>query len=58
MAGKIDKYIVNPQTLVAEIEETPRGGWWKLLLVVFSSLLLFVFYLWIYVSVLGLVLQK
>ena len=58
MAGKIGRYIINPQTLVAEFEETPRGGWWKLLLVVLSALLLFVFYLWFYVSVLGLDLPK
>ena len=56
--SKIVKYIVNPETLVAEIHEQHGHGWWKLLLVLFFGSLLFLFYMWVYVSVLGLDLPK
>ena len=56
--SKIAKYIVNPVTLVAEIQEQHGHGWWKLLLVFVFGSLLFLFYMWVYVSVLGLDLPK
>ena len=56
--SKIGRYIVNPETLMAEFQREPRHMWWKLLLVVVSGALLFLFYMWVYVSVLGLDLPK
>ena len=56
--SRIEKYILNPETLMAELKEEPRHGGWKALLVVLSGILLFLFYLWFYVSVLGLDLPK
>ena len=58
MAGKIGRYILNADTLEAEVRKEPRHLGWKLLLVAVSAILLFLFYLWIYVAVLGLDLPK
>ena len=54
----IAKYINDPQTLVTEIQEQHGHGWWKLLVVFLLGMLLFLFYMWVYVSVLGLDLPK
>ena len=51
--SKLEKYILNPETLMAEIKETPRYRGWKALGVLISGILLFLFYMWVYVSVLG-----
>ena len=56
--SKLEKYIVNPETLMAELKEEPRYRGWKLLAVFVSGAALFMLYLWIYVSVLGLDLPK
>ena len=58
LMSKIAKYILNPDTLMAELQEEPRHRGWKILGVVVSGIALFLFYMWIYVSVLGLDLPK
>ena len=56
--SKLEKYILNPETLMAEIKEERRYWGWKALAVVLSGILLFLFYMWVYVHVLGLDLPK
>lgn len=57
MPGGKDKYLEGPGELVTRI--LGKGfAWWKLLLVVVSSIVLFLLYMWFYVSVLGLDLPK
>ena len=56
--SKIEKYILDPETLVVELREEKRYRGWKILAVVVSALLLFFLYLWIYVSLFGLDLPK
>lgn len=56
--SKLEKYILNPETLMAELKVEPRYRGWKVLAVVVSGILLFLFYMWFYVSVLGLDLPK
>lgn len=53
MATKIGKYIFNPKTLVAEFRKAPRGGGWRALLVLVSSVLFLFLFFWIHVSLLG-----
>ena len=43
---------------MAELKDVPRNRGWKILAVVISGILLFLFYMWVYVSVLGLDLPK
>ena len=56
--SKFEQYILDPETLVIEIRKEPRHRFVKVLLVVLSGAALFLFYLWFYVSVLGLDLPK
>ena len=56
--SRLTQYIVDPETLVAEIQQEPGRGWWKILVVLLSGAALFLFYMWVYVSVLGLDLPK
>ena len=56
--SKIEKYILDPETLIIEIREEPRHRWLKVLAVLLSGAALFLLYLWFYVSVLGLDLPK
>ena len=56
--SRIEQYILNPETLMAELKEVPRNRGWKVLAVLVSGILLFLFYMWVYVSVLGLDLPK
>lgn len=56
--SRFEKYIEDPENIVAELRKEPRHIWWKLLIVTASGLALFLFYLWFYVSVLGLDLPK
>ena len=58
VVSKFEKYIEDPEELVSEIRQEPRRGWWKLLIVFVSGLALFLFYMWFYVSVIGLDLPK
>ncbi len=58
VVSRLEQYILNPETLMAELQETPRYRGWKVLAVVVSGIILFLFYLWVYVSVLGLDLPK
>ena len=51
--SKIAKYILNPDTLMAELQEEPRHRGWKILGVVVAGIGLFLFYMWLYVSVMG-----
>lgn len=53
MAEHIDEYIINPETLMADIPEEKHHQGWKLAGVSVAGLLLFFFYIWIVVSVLG-----
>ena len=53
VAGKIEKYILNPETLIAELHEESGREWWKILAEVIAGIALFILYLWITVSVMG-----
>ena len=41
--SRIRQYILNPETLMAELKEEPRYWGWKILAVVVSGILLFLF---------------
>ena len=56
--SKLEKYILNPDTLMIEIHQEDTHRWVKLLLVVLGGAALFVLYLWFYVSVLEFDLPK
>ena len=56
--SKIEKYIEDPENLVSDIRTRSHHSWWSLILVFISGLALFLFYMWIYVAVLGLDLPK
>ena len=56
--SQLEKYIVNPVTLVAELRQERSYRGWKIVLVVLSGAALFLLYMWVYVSVLGLDLPK
>ena len=58
MSSRISEYIVDPETLVAQIREKKSYWGLKLFAVVLSGVALFLFYMWVYVSVLGLDLPK
>lgn len=53
VAGKIEKYIINPETLIAELHDESGRPWWKVAAIVVTGIVLFVLYLWVVVSVLG-----
>ena len=44
--SKIEKYILDPETLIIEIREEPRHRWLKVLAVLLSGAALFLLYLW------------
>ena len=56
--SRIEKYIVDPETLVEDIRKENKHRLAKLSLVLVSGLALFLGYMWFYVSVLGLDLPK
>ena len=58
MSGPIREYIVDPDTLVARLRGKKSHWGWKLIGVSLASVALFVFYMWFYVTVLGLDLPK
>jgi murein DD-endopeptidase MepM/ murein hydrolase activator NlpD len=58
VSSRISEYIVDPETLVAQIREEKHHRGWKILGVAVAGLLLFLFYMWFYVSVLGFDLPK
>ena len=58
VAGKTDKYILNPETLIAELQEESGRPLWKVLLIIFTGIALFVLYIWLNVSVFGTDLPK
>ena len=58
MAKTVEKYVMNPRTLMAELREEGSKGWWKWLLVLLSGILVLLLYIWISVSVLGADLPK
>ena len=51
--SKIEKYILNPETLVVELKKENKHRFLKVLGLVLSGAVLFALYLWIYVFVLG-----
>lgn len=53
VAGKLEKYIINPETLIAELHDESGRPWWKVAAIVVTGIVLFVLYLWVVVSVLG-----
>lgn len=58
MENRVEKYIMNPKTLMAELREDGSRDWWKWLLVLLSGVLVLLLYIWISVSVLGADLPK
>ena len=58
MAKTVEKYVMNPRTLMAELREEGSKGWWKWLLVLLSGILVLLLYIWISVSILGADLPK
>ncbi len=58
MAKTVEKYVMNPRTLMAELRDEGSKGWWKWLLVLLSGILVLLLYIWISVSVLGADLPK
>lgn len=53
VAGKLEKYILNPRTLIAELHEESGRPLWKIVVEAVTGVVLFVLYVWITVSVLG-----
>ena len=58
MASKLQKYIVSPEDFVDSLQRLSARDWWKIALVVVGGIVSFLFYMWIYVEVLGLDLPK
>jgi len=58
MEKRVEKYVMNPKTLMAELREDGSRGWWKWLLVLLSGVIVLLLYFWICVSVLGADLPK
>ena len=58
MAKTVEKYVMNPRTLMAALREEGSKGWWKWLLVLLSGILVLLLYIWISVSILGADLPK
>ena len=53
MAEKKQKYVINPETLIAELQDESGRPWWKVAAILATGVLLFVLYLWVVVSVMG-----
>ena len=53
MAEKKQKYVINPETLIAELQDGPGRPLWKVVVIILTGIILFVMYLWVTVSVLG-----
>jgi len=58
MLSKLRKYVFSPEEFVDSIQEASIKDWWKIVLVLLGGILMFLFYMWIYVYVLGLDLPK
>ncbi|MBO4585768.1 MAG: M23 family metallopeptidase [Bacteroidales bacterium] len=58
MAGKKEKYILNPETLIAGLQEESGHPLWKSLLIFFTGIALFILFIWLNVSVWGTDLPK
>lgn len=58
MLSKLRKYVFSPEEFVDSIQEASIKDWWKMVLVLLGGILMFLFYMWIYVYVLGLDLPK
>lgn len=58
MLSKLRKYVFSPEEFVDSIQEASFKDWWKIVLVLLGGILMFLFYMWIYVYVLGLDLPK
>ena len=58
MTEKKQKYVINPETLIAELKDESGRPWWKVAAILVTGVLLFVLYLWVTVSVLGYDLPK
>jgi len=58
MLSKLRKYVFSPEEFVDSIQEASFKDWWKIILVLLGGILMFLFYMWIYVYVLGLDLPK
>ena len=58
MPSKIEKYIFSPEAFVDNLRQSSYKDWWKLLLVFAGGIVMFLFYMWIYVQVLGFDLPK
>ena len=53
VAEKKQKYVINPETLIAELQDESGRPWWKVAAILATGVLLFVLYLWVVVSVMG-----
>ena len=53
VAQKKQKYVINPQTLIAELHDESGRPWWKVAAIVVTGTVLFFLYLWLVVSVMG-----
>lgn len=58
MLSKLRQYVFSPEEFVDSIQEASIKDWWKIVLVLLGGILMFLFYMWIYVYVLGLDLPK
>lgn len=58
MLSKLRLYVFSPEEFVDSIQEVSIKDWWKIVLVLLGGILMFLFYMWIYVYVLGLDLPK
>lgn len=56
--SKMEKFILNPDTLLFEIRDSSPQRWKKILIIVSGGVILFALYFWIYVYVFGLDLPK
>ncbi|MBO4339810.1 MAG: M23 family metallopeptidase [Bacteroidales bacterium] len=54
----MDRYIINPKTLMAELQSDGSRQWWKWLLVLLSGVAILLLYVWVSVSLLGADLPK
>ena len=58
MPSNFQKYLYSPEGFVDRIRQLSARDWWKIVLVVLGGIVSFIFYMWIYVEVLGFDLPK
>jgi len=58
MPSSLEKYLTSPEAFVDRLQNLSTKDWWKIVLVFMGGVALFLFYMWIYMHVLGFDLPK